>query len=148
MQVDVAMLRGRRVAFDYGDVRIGVAVSDPDSILATPLTTLLTTDKKLETKIVEILTEIEPVQIFVGKPLHMDGSSSQSSAKAAEFIGLLSSLTSIPVRSIDERLSTVSASRNLRSSGVNSKSARGVIDQAAAVEILELALEIEKRTSS
>jgi putative Holliday junction resolvase len=142
------MLRGRRVAFDYGDVRIGVAVSDPDSILATPLTTLLTTDKKLETKIVEILNEIEPVQIFVGKPLHMDGTSSQSSAKAAEFIGLLSSLTSIPVRSIDERLSTVSASRNLRSSGVNSKSARGVIDQAAAVEILELALEIEKRTSS
>jgi putative holliday junction resolvase len=62
------MQRGRRIAFDYGDVRIGVAVSDPDSILCSPLTTLKATDKKLLAQILELINEIEPVQLFVGNP--------------------------------------------------------------------------------
>ena len=62
------MQRGRRIAFDYGDVRIGVAVSDPDSILASPLTTLKSDSKSLPKEILAIFEEIEPVQIFVGKP--------------------------------------------------------------------------------
>ena len=138
------MQRGRRIAFDYGDVRIGVAVCDPDGILATPLTTLKASDNKLNSQIAQIFTEYEPIHIYVGKPLHMDGRESESAVKAEVFAKELSEMTSAPVTLIDERLSTVSATRGMRDSGVNSKDVRASIDQAAAVEILKFALEIEK----
>ncbi len=139
------MQRDRRIAFDYGDVRIGIAICDPDGILASPLTTLSSTDKKLNSQIAEIFAEYEPVAIYVGKPLHMDGSSGTAAEKAADFCTLLATLTKAPILSIDERLSTVSAARNMRESGVNAKAAKSRIDQAAAVAILEFALDIEKR---
>ena len=138
------MQRGRRIAFDYGDVRIGVAVCDPDGILATPLTTLKAVDNKLELEISQILEEYEPIHIYVGKPSHMDGRESDSAGKASTFAKILSELATCPVTLIDERLSTVTATRGMRDSGVNSKDARASIDQAAAVEILNFALEIEK----
>jgi putative Holliday junction resolvase len=138
------MQRGRRIAFDYGDVRIGVAVCDPDGILATPLTTLRASDSKLKSQLAQIFTEYEPIHIYVGKPSHMDGRESESAVKAANFAKELSEMTSSPVTLIDERLSTVAATRGMRDSGVNSKDARASIDQAAAVEILNFALEIEK----
>ena len=138
------MQRGRRIAFDYGEVRIGVAVCDPDGILATPLTTLKATDGKLKSQLAQIFTEYEPIHIYVGKPSHMDGRESESAAKAAKFAKELGEMTSSPVTLIDERLSTVNATRGMRDSGVNSKDARASIDQAAAVEILNFALEIEK----
>jgi len=139
------MQRGCRIAFDYGDVRIGIAICDPDGILASPLTTLSSTDKKLNSQIAEIFAEYEPVAIYVGKPSHMDGSSGTAAEKAADFCTLLATLTKAPILSIDERLSTVSAARNMRESGVNAKAAKSRIDQAAAVAILEFALDIEKR---
>jgi len=139
------MQRGRRIAFDYGDVRIGIAICDPDGILASPLTTLSSKDKKLNSQIAEIFAEYEPVAIYVGKPSHMDGSSGTAAEKAADFCTLLATLTKAPILSIDERLSTVSAARNMRESGVNAKAAKSRIDQAAAVAILEFALDIEKR---
>ena len=139
------MIRGRRIAFDYGDVRIGVAICDPDAILATPLTTLRTIDSKLASTIQAIFTEHEPITIYVGKPTHLDGKESQSSVKAQEFLDLLKTLTQAPIELIDERLSTVSAAKNMRESGLNAKNSREFIDQAAAVAILEFALEIEKK---
>ncbi len=139
------MQRGRRIAFDYGDVRIGIAICDPDGILASPLTTLSSADKKLNSQIAEIFAEYEPVAIYVGKPSHMDGSSGTATKKAEDFCALLATLTKAPILSIDERLSTVSAARNMRESGVNAKAAKSRIDQAAAVAILEFALDIEKR---
>jgi putative Holliday junction resolvase len=141
------MQRGRRIAFDYGDVRIGVAVSDPDAILASPLKTLVATDKNLAHELSEIFTEFEPVCIYVGKPTHMDGRDSESSVKAHDFAELIKSLTPCPVELIDERLSTVSATKSMRESGVKDKDARQRIDQAAAVAILEFALELEKKRS-
>ncbi len=141
------MQRGRRIAFDYGDVRIGVAVTDPDAILASPLKTLVATDKKLAHELSEIFTEFEPVCIYVGKPTHMDGRDSESSVKARDFAELIKSLTPCPVELIDERLSTVSATKSMRESGVKDKDARQRIDQAAAVAILEFALELEKKRS-
>jgi putative Holliday junction resolvase len=138
------MQRGRRIAFDYGDVRIGVAVCDPDAILATPVSTLKANGAKLKEQILEILTEYQPIHIYVGKPSHMDGRESESAIKATNFATMLREVTSCPVTLIDERLSTVSASRNMQDSGVNSKDARASIDQAAAVAILNFALEIEK----
>ena len=138
------MQRGRRIAFDYGDVRIGVAISDPDSILSSPLTTLLSGDPKLFKHISELISEHEPVAIYVGEPLNLSGESSTSAQKAISFAQELRTQFNVPVSMIDERLSTVSANNAMRESGVNAKDARGKIDMAAAVAILEQGLAIEK----
>lgn len=138
------MQRGRRIAFDYGDVRIGVAICDPDAILCTPLTTLKATDKRLADAITAIIAEYEPIAIYVGKPSNMDGSAGASAQKAGAFSKLISTLTTVPVVQIDERLSTVSAAKSLQSSGVNAKAAKSRIDEMAAVAILEFALSVEK----
>ena len=139
------MLRGRRIAFDYGDVRIGVAVSDPDSILSSPLTTLKATDKSLLKQISEILADIEPVAIFVGRPALLSGNDGSATEKATQFGAVLSTITQVPIEMIDERMSTVSAARNLREAGRNARDSKDAIDMAAAVAILDFALEIEKR---
>lgn len=139
------MLRGRRIAFDYGDVRIGVAISDPDSILCSPLTTLKATEKNLDNQLSQILIENEPVQIFVGRPALLSGHDGVASEKAHLFADRLRSITDIPVHLVDERMSTISAARNLRDSGKNAKDSKGSIDMAAAVAILEFALDLEKR---
>ena len=139
------MLRGRRIAFDYGDVRIGVAVSDPDSIVCSPLTTLQAGDKRLDLKIAELLDEHEPLQIFVGRPALLSGNDGIATEKALAFAERIRTLTQVSVEMIDERMSTVSAARNLRESGKNAKESKSSIDMAAAVAILEFALEIEKR---
>jgi putative Holliday junction resolvase len=139
------MERGRRIAFDYGDVRIGVAVSDADSILSSPLMTLKAADKSLLKQISQILSEVEPVAIYVGRPALLSGNDGTASDKAMEFVALLASITQIPVEMIDERMSTVSAARKLREAGRNAKDSKSAIDMAAAVAILDFALEIEKR---
>ena len=139
------MKRGRRIAFDYGDVRIGVAVSDPDSILSSPLTTLKATDKNLSKQISQIFTEIEPVAIYVGRPALLSGLDGSATEKASEFVALLATLTQVPIEMIDERLSTISAARSLRDAGRNAKESKDAIDMAAAVAILDFALDIEKR---
>jgi putative Holliday junction resolvase len=138
------MQRGRRIAFDYGDVRIGVAMSDPDSILASPLTTLSSGDPKLFAQISELLAEHEPIALYVGEPLNLSGESSSSAKKATEFAERLYAEFNIPVTMIDERLSTVSATNAMRQSGINAKEARSKIDMAAAVAILEQGIAIEK----
>ena len=138
------MQRGRRIAFDYGDVRIGVAMSDPDSILASPLTTLASGDPKLFQQIAVLFDEHEPVALYVGEPLNLSGESSVSAQKAAAFAEKLRTEFNVPVTMIDERLSTVSATNAMRQSGVNAKDARSKVDMAAAVAILEQGLAIEK----
>jgi len=139
------MQRGRRIAFDYGDVRIGVAVSDADSIICSPLTTLKATDKFLVTSISEIFQEIQPVQIFVGKPALLSGKDGIATDKALAFAALLRGITDVEIVMVDERLSTVTAARNLRDSGKNAKESKASIDMAAAVGILEFAIDCEKR---
>jgi putative Holliday junction resolvase len=139
------MQRGRRIAFDYGDVRIGVAVSDPDSILSSPLTTLKATDKNLSSQILQIITEIEPVTIYVGRPALLSGNDGAATEKATEFVSLLRTITHVPIELIDERMSTISAVRNLREAGRSAKESKDAIDMAAAVAILEFAIDIEKQ---
>ena len=139
------MKRGRRIAFDYGDVRIGVAVSDPDSILSSPLITLKTTDKRLVKQISQILSDIEPVTIYVGRPALLSGLDGSATEKASEFVALLATLTQVSIELIDERMSTISAARSLRDAGRNAKESKDAIDMAAAVAILDFALDIEKR---
>jgi putative Holliday junction resolvase len=139
------MQRGRRIAFDFGDVRIGVATSDPDSIVCSPLITLKATDNSLLKSISAILHEIEPVQIFVGKPALLSGKEGSATEKALQFAELLRGITDVEIVMIDERLSTVSAARNLRESGRSAKDSKDSIDMAAAIGILEFAIDLEKR---
>jgi putative holliday junction resolvase len=139
------MQRGRRIAFDYGDVRIGVATSDADSIICSPLTTLKSADKSLLKSIFEIFLEIQPIQIFVGRPALLSGKDGAATEKAVAFADVLRGITEIEVIMIDERLSTVSAARNLREAGKSAKDSKDSIDMAAAVGILEFAIDLEKR---
>jgi putative Holliday junction resolvase len=142
------MLRGRRMAFDYGDVRIGVAVCDPDAILATPVTTLKCKDADLWEQIIALVAEYEPIHIYIGSPRHLSGESSISMQKAENFKEEVATRTNIACSMIDERLSTVSAARQLKDSGMNSRESKSAIDQMAAVAILEQAIAIEKRNQS
>jgi len=131
---------GRRLAFDYGDVRIGVAVCDPDGILATPLEFLSTKDPALKASIQSLFSEYEPTKIYVGLPLNLSGDHSDSTAKALAFSDLIAQLVSCPVELIDERLTTSSASASLSQAGVNAKNQRRKIDSQSAVIILESGL--------
>lgn len=139
-------MRGRRIAFDYGDVRIGVAISDPDSILATPLTVLQTQSPNLLSELTAIFTEYEPVSVFIGEPRHMSGESGDGVTKAKSLGRLIEETFDISVIFVDERLSSVSAQKKLRDAGVNTRDSKKVIDAMAAVAILEQGLAIEKLT--
>ena len=138
------MERGRRLAFDFGDVRIGIAVSDQDSILASPVVTLETRSINLWDEIFALLGEFQPIALYVGRPIHLGGQESLSANKAEIFAKELEERFDLPTFLIDERLSTVSAQRQLREIGKSTRAGRKNIDQMAAVEILNLALEIEK----
>jgi putative Holliday junction resolvase len=133
------MQRGRRIAFDYGDVRIGVAVSDMDSILVTPVEPLIN-GEDLHGELVNLFTEYEPLVIYVGEPKHLSGVESAKMAAVEDFVAMITGITDTDVTLIDERLSTVSAAAKLRASGKNGRTSKGLIDSAAAAEILEAAL--------
>lgn len=138
------MAFGRRMAFDYGDVRIGVALCDPEGILASPLTTLKSSDKKLWADIGALLAEYEVVRVYVGRPAHLSGSSGQSAEKAEKFAAALSERFNVATTFIDERLTTVSATRKLREAGKSSRALKELIDMAAAVAILEQGIAMDK----
>lgn len=145
------MLRGVRFGVDVGSVRIGVAKCDPDGMLATPLETIAAGETAIP-KIIDLINEHAPIAVYVGNPLSLNGQVTQSTIGASEFaLALVSAIAGHPeieeieVRLIDERLSTVSAQRGLHEVGRTQKTSREVIDQAAAIIILEHALESEKR---
>lgn len=129
--------RGRRIAFDYGDVRTGVALSDPDAILASPLCVLQTQSRDFLKEVNNLLSEHEPIQIFVGLPKNMSGTAGEAVEKVNSFIENLKGITSVDIATVDERLSTVSAQKRLREAGVNARDSKELIDAMAAVAILE-----------
>jgi putative holliday junction resolvase len=140
--------RGRRLGIDVGTVRIGVAASDPDGILATPLETVRRdrTDRHLR-RLAGLVTEIGAIEVVVGLPRTLadrSGSSAQDAIALAD--GLARRIAPTPVRLADERLTTVVAQRSLREAGVRAKGQRSVIDQAAAVGILQNWLD-QRRTA-
>jgi len=138
------MKTGRRIAFDYGQVRIGVAASDISGLIASPIATLIATDENLEDQLRSLIAEYEPIYLVVGEPKHLSGASNPSLLAAREFADLLRSISDIPIYFIDERLSTVSAARTLRNSGYSAKESKSRIDAMAATAILESALERER----
>ncbi|OBG75271.1 Holliday junction DNA helicase RuvA [Mycobacterium sp. E2462] len=131
--------RGRRLGIDVGTVRIGVASSDPDGILATPVETVRRerTGKHLR-RLAALVAEFEAVEVVVGLPRTLADRTGKSALDAIELAEALAErVAPTPVRLADERLTTVSAQRSLRSAGVRAKEQRAVIDQAAAVAILQ-----------
>jgi putative Holliday junction resolvase len=139
---------GRRLAVDVGKVRVGLAISDFHGILASPLQNIARQADDSETiRLILAATEDQDLlEVYVGLPVSMSGNATASTYDAVLIANLLDSAIEVPVRMIDERLTTVSASAALRSSGKNSKEGRKVIDQIAATMILEQALAIEKNT--
>ena len=122
-----------------GSVRIGVACSDPDGILATPVETVRRerSGRHLR-RLAALAAELEVVEIVVGLPRTLADRTGPAAQDAIEFAEALAArVAPVPVRLADERLTTVSAQRSLRAAGVRSKDQRSVIDQAAAVAILQ-----------
>jgi putative Holliday junction resolvase len=142
------MERGSRLAIDVGTVRIGLAVSDPDSIVSTPLPALVRSKLLVESlqEILSLISENGVIEVYVGDPLSLSGVETASTQDARQFALQLAELTSVPVRLVDERLTTVTASAKLRLSGKNAKAAKSLIDSASAVEILEQALNVSKQS--
>ena len=138
------MQPGRRIAFDYGDVRIGVAITDSSGILATPLDFLTNSPDQLRTDLINLYEIYVPIYTAVGYPLHLSGSESAKSVSVTKFAELITEISPAPIYLIDERMTTVSASRTLRDTGLNAKSAKGEIDSMAAVAILDSALNQER----
>ena len=135
---------GRRIAFDYGSVRIGVAASDPTGLIASPIATISSQAPDLVEQIVNLCLEYEPIYIVVGEPKHLSGNSSATGSDVAQFVEILKSITNVPIHLIDERMSTVNAAKTLREAGLDAKSSKTKIDAMAAVVILESALARER----
>ncbi|MEC4015562.1 Holliday junction resolvase RuvX [Streptomyces sp. H27-D2] len=140
------MRRGRRIAVDVGDARIGVASCDPDGVLATPVETVPGRDAPAaQRRLAAIVEEYEPIEVVVGLPRSLNGGEGPAAAKVRTFVRELAlRIAPVPIRLVDERMSTVTAAQGLRASGVSSKKGRSVVDQAAAVVILQSALETER----
>lgn len=142
-------VRGRRLGIDVGSVRIGMAVSDPDGILATPLATVPRdkTGKDADiTTIVTLCQEHEIVEVVVGLPVTLSGRESFAADATRDYAAkLAAAVAPVPVRLADERMSTVVATRRLSERGVRGRRQRAVIDQAAAVEILQSWLDMQRR---
>lgn len=135
------MTVGVWLGIDVGTVRVGVARSDPAGILASPVATLTrdAADGRDLEEIAQLVRDLDAVGVVVGLPKTMRGAEGRSAEMAREYAQMLSQkIAPIPVRHLDERLTTVSAERKLHRSGVRgSKAVRAIIDQAAAVELLQ-----------
>jgi putative holliday junction resolvase len=135
---------GVRIAVDVGTVRVGVAASDAGGILASPVATLAR-DAKRGTDIdtlAGLVTEREAVEVLVGLPRHLSGREGRSVTMARRYATQLAErIAPVPVRMVDERLTTVSAERDLAAAGMSAKQRRGVVDQAAAVVLLQSELD-------
>ncbi|MFM6980783.1 MAG: Holliday junction resolvase RuvX [Micrococcales bacterium] len=140
------MRLGRRLGVDVGKVRIGLAVSDLHGILASPLATVVRAESLSETaeRILKETADFELLEIYAGLPIGMQGQHTASTQDAIDVMAELARVCNCEIRFIDERLTTVSASANLRQHGISSKNQRQIIDQEAAVLILENALNQER----
>jgi putative Holliday junction resolvase len=150
--------RGRRLGVDVGKVRVGVAVSDPDGILATPLVTI-PRDMGVQQKgaaadsvpadiaeLARLVTEHEAVQVVVGLPVRLNGAEGAAAIDIRAYADRLArAVGHVPIVLADERMSTVVATRRLAERGVRGKRQRAVVDQAAAVEILQSWLDAQRR---
>lgn len=137
--------RGVRLGIDVGRARIGVARCDPDGMLAVPVETVARDDASFD-RLAEIAAEYGPLEVVIGLPVNLRGADTASTTDAREFAAALQRRIGTPVRLVDERLSTVTAHAALRSSGRSQKNSRSIVDQVAAVVLLQQAIDTEKST--
>lgn len=143
-----AWMPGRRLGVDVGTVRVGVALSDATGMLASPLETVRRAkDQRDLDHLAELVVTHEVVEVVVGLPKHLSGASGASARDASAYAEALASrIGNVPVHLVDERLSTVTAASHLRAGGIDARRQRSVIDQAAAVVILQSHLDERRRT--
>lgn len=145
--------RGRRLGIDLGKARIGVAVCDPDGILATPVSTVRRDMRTVGEEIphdirelAEIASDYDVVEIVVGLPVTLSGEEGLAAEHTRTWVERFAdSVSPVPVTLTDERLTTAVATRRLHERGVRGKRKRSVVDQAAAVEILQHWLDQRRR---
>ncbi len=141
------MRHGTRVGIDPGDARIGVARSDPSGFLATPVETVRRGKgdlARLRRIVADLEEETTVLEVVVGLPRSLGGGEGPAAVKVREFAAALAERVPVPVRLVDERLSTVSAEAMLRDQGRKGSKRRAVVYQAAAVVILQHALDTER----
>lgn len=142
------MRQGTRLGVDVGEVRIGVARSDPSGLIATPVETVRRGRDDLR-RLAELTRIEQAFEVVVGLPRSLSGAEGPAAAKVRTFAARLAgAVAPVPVRLCDERLSTVTAEAVLREQGRKGPRRRAVVDQAAAVVILQSALDAERRTGA
>ena len=146
------MRHGTRLGIDPGDARIGVARSDPSGFLATPVETVRRGGgdlRRLGAILKEVSEDSEVIEVVVGLPRSLKGGEGPAAVKVREFAASLARrVAPVPVRLVDERLTTGSAEAMLRDRGRKGSNRRAVVDQAAAVVILQHALDTERATGT
>ena len=149
MRLATEMRNGVRIGVDVGTVRVGVAASDAGGVLASPVV-VLPRDARGGRDLDELevlVAEREAIEVVVGLPRHLRGVEGASAVAARDYaVAVAARVAPVPVRLVDERLTTVEATRGLRASGRDARSSRGVVDAAAAVVLLQTALDTERNT--
>src|SRR5450631_83886 len=138
---------GIRLGVDVGSVRVGLAASDPGGILATPLETIARDLRSGADQgvIAAVVLERDVLEVVVGLPRSLSGGEGPAAVGARAYASTLAArISPTPVRLIDERLTTIESHRKLRDSGMAGRDQRAVVDQAAAVLILQSALDAER----
>ena len=141
------MRTGVRLGVDVGTARVGIARSDPHGMLATPVETLARRDDVVA-GIRRLVDEHDVIEVVVGLPLALSGLETASTADARSVAVAIAAAVHLPVRLVDERLTTVTAARGLRDAGRTTKNSRSVVDQAAAVILLQHALDLERASGN
>lgn len=140
------MEKGRILAIDYGEVRIGLAISDPLRIFAFPLMVIdLRKTPDFIKSIESIIKEKEVKKIIIGFPLKLDGSEGIQTEKVKKFVEEIKQKIEIDTEMVDERLTTTLAQRFLKNIGIDRKKQKNIIDEVAASKLLETYLEMEKK---
>lgn len=127
---------GRVIGVDLGDSRVGIALSNPDRTLASPLEVLKRTGN-LHRDIAKIVDEWEATVVVVGLPLSLDGSMGPAAKKALKEVTRMGATLRVPIETYDERLTTVTAERLMTDAGLDSRNQRKVVDKIAAAIMLQ-----------
>jgi putative Holliday junction resolvase len=137
--------RGVRLCLDWGRARVGVAACDPEGLLAYPVETI-TNDAGVFERVEELVEEHGPIELVLGLPTDLRGKAGPAARAMFVVAARLNQQIAVPVRLVDERMTTAVAGRGLAAAGQSGRERRAVIDQAAAVAILQQALDMERRT--
>lgn len=139
----------RILALDIGERRIGVALSDPTRLMATPLTTIQRSKGPADVEeVLRLVAGHDVSEIIVGMPLSLSGRAAAQAGRVTEFSRSLAEQADVPVKCLDERYSSVQAERLLRESGIEPSRNKARVDSAAAAVILQSYLDSKRAGSS